>query len=185
LLLGGRRGRVDSLAMTAPALARLADVAAVPADGARYEIVDGVWHVSPPPTLAHHLIAAWLHDLLAATRPPGIAILQGAGLALAEDRYLIPDLCAVRTADLAGDGYLRPAAVLLAVEIVSPSSRVMDRVTKPALYAEAGIACYWRVESDRAVHGFRLLENGTYRQEWLVSPGQTQVVERPWKMELR
>jgi Uma2 family endonuclease len=32
------------------------------------------------------------------------------------------------------------------VEIVSPSSVTMDRVTKPAVYAEAGIPVYLRVE---------------------------------------
>ncbi|MEU9288826.1 Uma2 family endonuclease [Streptomyces sp. NPDC048275] len=36
--------------------------------------------------------------------------------------------------------------VVLAIEVVSPGSRKMDRFLKPAMYAEAGIAHYWRVE---------------------------------------
>ncbi|MHA5050364.1 Uma2 family endonuclease [Streptomyces sp. SD15] len=38
------------------------------------------------------------------------------------------------------------ACVALAIEVVSPGSRGMDRFHKPAIYAEAGIANYWRVE---------------------------------------
>jgi Uma2 family endonuclease len=38
------------------------------------------------------------------------------------------------------------SAVVLAVEVVSPGSRAMDRFTKPGLYAGAGIPYYWRVE---------------------------------------
>ncbi|WP_030568301.1 Uma2 family endonuclease [Streptomyces aureocirculatus] len=48
--------------------------------------------------------------------------------------------------------------VSLAVEVVSPGSRQDDRVRKPALFAEAEVACYWRVELERdnrlAVHEY-------------------------------
>ncbi|MEV4898488.1 Uma2 family endonuclease [Nonomuraea sp. NPDC055795] len=37
--------------------------------------------------------------------------------------------------------------VLLAVEVVSPDSRVRDRERKPVLYARAGIPYFWRVEN--------------------------------------
>jgi hypothetical protein len=52
--------------------------------------------------------------------------------------------------DLFGQGRLAlgPAEVLLAVEVVSPGSRVTDRVTKPAQYAAAGVPAYWRVETE-------------------------------------
>ncbi|GAA2922153.1 hypothetical protein GCM10020221_17910 [Streptomyces thioluteus] len=36
--------------------------------------------------------------------------------------------------------------VKLAVEVVSTGSRSDDRIRKPALYAEAGVPSYWRVE---------------------------------------
>jgi Uma2 family endonuclease len=35
-----------------------------------------------------------------------------------------------------------PHEVVLTVEIVSPTSVSMDRITKPALYAQAGIPFY-------------------------------------------
>jgi len=43
---------------------------------------------------------------------------------------------------------LSPAEVLLAVEVVSPGSVTTDRITKPAQYAAAGIANFWRVETE-------------------------------------
>lgn len=56
---------------------------------------------------------------------------------------------------------------VLAVEVVSEGSRLADRFAKPALYAEAGIASYWRVERDEndlpVVHEFWLHhESGVY-----------------------
>jgi Uma2 family endonuclease len=38
------------------------------------------------------------------------------------------------------------SSVVLAIEVVSPGSRTDDRFRKPGMYAEAGIAYYWRVE---------------------------------------
>jgi Uma2 family endonuclease len=51
-----------------------------------------------------------------------------------------------------------PHEVLLAIEVVSPGSVTMDRVAKPALYAQAEIPCYWRVETEHGivVHTHRL-----------------------------
>jgi Uma2 family endonuclease len=41
--------------------------------------------------------------------------------------------------------------VVVAVEIVSPGTKVTDPVTKPAEYAEAGIPGYWIVDLDPPV----------------------------------
>jgi Uma2 family endonuclease len=38
------------------------------------------------------------------------------------------------------------ADVVLTVEVVSPYSEILDRERKPQLYAQAGIAHFWRVE---------------------------------------
>jgi hypothetical protein len=38
--------------------------------------------------------------------------------------------------------------MLAVVEVVSPSSRRTDRVTKPEVYASAGIGAFWRIELD-------------------------------------
>ncbi|MEU7204518.1 hypothetical protein [Streptomyces sp. NPDC045470] len=49
---------------------------------------------------------------------------------------------------------------VLAVKVVSEGSRLAGHFAEPALYAEAGIASYWRIERDEnglpVVHEFRL-----------------------------
>ncbi|MCX4666343.1 Uma2 family endonuclease [Streptomyces sp. NBC_01381] len=59
------------------------------------------------------------------------------------------------------------ASVVLAIEVVSPGSRTDDRFRKPGMYAEAGIAYYWRVERGEddipVVHEFwRHHESGVF-----------------------
>jgi Uma2 family endonuclease len=60
-------------------------------------------------------------------------------------------------------GILDASAVLLVAEIVSPRSRAIDRLTKPPLYAQAGIPSLWRVELEEgpSVFAYRL-EDGHY-----------------------
>ncbi len=81
-----------------------------------------------------------------------------------------------------GAGTLSPADVLLVIEIVSPSSESTDRITKPALYAEAGIAAYWRVELDSpagiTVVTHRLSGNA-YIEDTSVDAGQTASIDWP------
>jgi Uma2 family endonuclease len=49
--------------------------------------------------------------------------------------------------------------VVLAVELVSPGTRRVDRFAKPGEYAAAGIRYYWRVEQDPVhVYAYRLGE---------------------------
>ena len=53
----------------------------------------------------------------------------------------------------------------LAAEVVSPSSRSDDRFRKPALYAQAGIPCYLRVELDPPhVVAYRIGADGLYEE---------------------
>ena len=73
----------------------------------------------------------------------------------------VPDLAVMRSdADLRGPSPypVRPGSFGLVVEVVSASSRKTDRSAKPGEYAEAGIALFWRVETepDVVVHAFEL-----------------------------
>jgi Uma2 family endonuclease len=59
----------------------------------------------------------------------------------------VPDITVANAAHMRGiTGAVPLAAAYTVVEVVSPSSAFLDRGTKPDLYAEAGIPCYWRVE---------------------------------------
>ncbi|MCA1655778.1 MAG: Uma2 family endonuclease [Pseudonocardiaceae bacterium] len=66
-----------------------------------------------------------------------------------------PDLMVVRqeVGDrlVAGGGLVPASEVLLAVEIVSPSSKRIDHVHKRSDYADAGILSYWIVDVDQPI----------------------------------
>jgi Uma2 family endonuclease len=59
---------------------------------------------------------------------------------------LRPDILVTSRAD-AGPQYVQQA--LLAVEVLSPTTRVTDVVTKRELYAQHGVPAYWLLDPDR------------------------------------
>ncbi|MBL6278416.1 Uma2 family endonuclease [Micromonospora fiedleri] len=136
------------------------DLDALPDDGRRRELLDGVLLVSPSPTAAHQTIAMRLGVALEAECPDEYEVTQGVEVRINRTRSFIPDVLVI-TAPAAQRRPARyePHEVVLAVEIVSPSTRSIDRVLKPALYAQAGIPYYWRIETDPAglvVHTHRI-----------------------------
>ena len=58
---------------------------------------------------------------------------------------LVPDVTVLRP-ESSGAIWSDPADVALVVEVETPASRRFDRLLKPALYADAGIPLYWRIE---------------------------------------
>jgi Uma2 family endonuclease len=64
------------------------------------------------------------------------------------------------TGGTGGTGPSRISPASLAVEVMSPGSVTEDRITKPAVYARAGIPHYWRLESgdegELALYVYRL-----------------------------
>jgi Uma2 family endonuclease len=116
-------------------------------DWRRFQIVDGSLVVSPSPAGIHELFSEDLRAMIREALPPGLAVVGPMGVAIGGS-YLIPDLVVVRRDRVRSADYLRPADVMLVVEVVSPSSATMDRLVKPAKYAAAGIPAFWRVETD-------------------------------------
>jgi Uma2 family endonuclease len=165
----------------------VADLARLPDDGNRYEIVDGRLVMSPSPAVWHQVATASLRRSVEVAMPPGFAALENVGVATSAeaDRYLIPDLCVLR---LSGRGVdddrvaVDPADVRLVVEVVSPSSANLDRKVKPLLYAEAGIPSYWRAERGESGVSVTIYElvAGNYRPVCEVPPGETVAFDRPW-----
>lgn len=158
------------------------DLYALPDDGARHELVDGALVVSPPPTGRHQLVVSRLVGLLLRAKPDELEVLEGPGVRLTCARLLQPDLIVGPRAELTADVlYFPPHAVFLAVEVMSPSSMTNDRVTKPTLYAEAGIPTYVRVEptgsGGPAVYAYRL-EVDVYREH--ARAGQRLELDEPF-----
>ncbi len=75
----------------------LADLATLPDDGQRYEIIDGSLLVSPLATVSHQAIAGRLQRVLRAAAGPELEVLQGVGVQL-PNGVLIPDVLVAHTA---------------------------------------------------------------------------------------
>ncbi|MDT7804607.1 MAG: hypothetical protein QOI78_8040 [Actinomycetota bacterium] len=113
----------------------------------RIELVDGVLLVSPWPGLEHQRLVGRLLGQLAAGAGDQFEAFPGANLVLGNsgNRLLIPDLIVTDEPGLKGVS-LTEKQVVLVVEIVSPSTKVQDRILKRAIYAEALIPFYLLVE---------------------------------------
>lgn len=116
-------------------------------DGNRYELVDGMLVVSPSPRPKHQWISSELFRVLDRACPADLKVLYAPLDWQPNQRNsLQPDLLVVAKDDV-GDGPLTKP-LRLAVEILSPSSRLYDTKVKFAKYAEGGVASYWIVDPD-------------------------------------
>lgn len=108
-------------------------------DGHRYEIVDGSLYVSPSPSRPHQVAAGRIRDLLLEAAPDDVEALETVDVDMG-DNVFQPDVVVMpASAAYSAVGPLEPGQVLLAVEVVSPPSRRMDRLMKPAVLGEAGV----------------------------------------------
>jgi Uma2 family endonuclease len=162
------------------------DLDALPDDGVRRELLDGVLHVSPSPTDIHQIIAARLMVALEATCPGDMQVTQAVEVRIGPRRSFIPDvLVATDAAASRRARFYTPQEVVLAIEIVSPTSQSMDRVMKPALYAKAGIPYYWLVETEGGltVHTYKLeFTDEVYQPSGTFN--QAIKIDYPWRIEI-
>jgi Uma2 family endonuclease len=163
------------------------DLLGLPDDGQRHEILEGSLVVSPPPAGQHQGAASRLLRRLAEHAPPRLEVVEALGVRAPAGSILVPDVLVVESEALwaNGSGILEPSAVHLVVEIVSPGSVTMDRLSKPALYAQARIPSFWRVELGQGPSVFaHRLEGGSYVAEASAAPGGRLVVQRPFPVDL-
>lgn len=125
----------------------VADLADLPDDGLRYELVDGTLLVSAAPSKLHQRAVGNLHVLLRQVCPPDLEVfLAPTDYQPTTTRSLQPDLLVVSRDDPGTGAVTTPLA--LAVEVLSPSSRSIDAVLKRELYEQTGVAQYWLVDPE-------------------------------------
>ena len=138
-----------------------ADLAGMPDDGHRYELIDGVLIVSPAPRIRHQVVAGNLFSILRAAAPAGHrALFAPVDVVLGDDTVLQPDLIVA-----ADSGYTAndlPGPPLLAVEILSPSTRAIDLFVKKHRLARAGCPHYWVIDPDEPSITAWTLTGGEY-----------------------
>ena len=116
------------------------DLEQIPDDGLQYELLDGILLVSPSPTRLHQRAAAQMSRQLAAACPAGMEVLF-APLDWRPDSHtsLQPDVLVMGNRDLdAAVGN----SMILAVEVLSPSTRRKDVILKRSKYQDAGVQSF-------------------------------------------
>ena len=168
------------------------DVEALPDAGnhTRFEVYDGgVLVVSPAPGVAHQRASYWLHQALAQAAAAAEAeaeVLEAVNVALPGNKLLVPDLV-VAAAEAINETTTRISceSLLAVVEIVSPSTISMDRAIKPAMYAEAAIPVYWRVElQDTPRIVVSSLSRGRYVTRSTLTAGTRGRITKPFTVEI-
>jgi Uma2 family endonuclease len=124
-------------------------------DGQKYEIIDGVLFVTPSPTDIHVLVAQEL-----SFRLTGYVRLYRTGKVIASasdvrrgDRTrnrVQPDVFVLRVPATGRPPYpWEMTDLLLAVEVLSPSTRHVDLGVKRELYLSNGVPEYWAIDTER------------------------------------
>jgi Uma2 family endonuclease len=142
------------------------DIADMPDNGCRYEVIDGELIVTPPASWPHQRISVGLLEQFQAALPEGWWCGYRVGLRVAEQR-LISDLVVLRGSPPNTEDIYTEADVALVVEIESRSTKFRDQRDKLVAYATAGIPVYLRVERGPhgpVVHVHSQPANGVYHQ---------------------
>jgi Uma2 family endonuclease len=155
------------------------DLREAPADGNRYELLDGDLRVTPAPGTAHQRL---VRDLVLRLveyfhgRDLGEVFVSPTDVLLAERDVVQPDVLVVSDpAQVSARGIEGPP--LLVVEVLSPSTRDIDRTLKAQHYARLGILHYWIVDPDEKRIECLRAKTGIY--ELVASADQDDVLTHP------
>lgn len=159
------------------------DLEELPDDGLRYELIDGTLIVSPAPIPVHQRVIGKLFTLLQAACPPDLEVFLSPLDFQPNPRTSVqPDLLVVR------DGDMNPknlnVAPLLAIEVLSPSSKRRDLMLKHSVYAECGVGSYWVVDPEEVSLRAWQLVDGYYTDAGYARGEQTITLDQPYPVTI-
>jgi Uma2 family endonuclease len=149
----------------------------LPEDGNRYEVVHGELLVTPAPRSRHQIVLgrlhAWVRAYLERLGRPDTVVFSPADISWTDDTLVQPDLFVVPPEELSND-WETFKTLLLAVEVLSPSSMRADRIVKRRLYQEQRVDTYWIVD----------IEGGLV-EVWQPADGRPEIVTDTlrWRVE--
>jgi len=153
------------------------DYAALPDDGNRYEIVNGVLIMTPAPSPEHQDIVGEIFSALRThIKLAGLGrVFTGPiDVDLGPKNVYQPDLVVVLNTHLDRVAEKKIiGAPDLVVEVASPSTAAYDRLTKYEKYAHAGIREYWMVKPKSRSVEVLVLEGREYRSLGIFRGEQT------------
>lgn len=151
------------------------------ADGHRYELVDGSLVVTPSPSWLHQYVSSRLISALLRTNPDEdhLVVLHAPfDVRLGPDSALQPDLMVFDRRDD------EPRVPVLAIEVLSPSTRHLDLGLKWSRYAAGGIPHYWVVDPDEPSVTAWTLRRGAYVQVGRAVGEADLELTAPWPLTL-
>jgi Uma2 family endonuclease len=155
----------------------------MPDDGNRYELIDGALVVTPSPTTRHQIVVGELHLLLVSGCPETMRVLFAPyDVGISETTVLQPDLLVASKAAF-GEKNL-PGAPLLAIEVLSPSTRHIDLGLKLSRYEAARCPSYWVVEPDVPSITAWELSGESYVVAGTASGDETLELQRPFPVAI-
>jgi Uma2 family endonuclease len=170
-------GTVTTLPRSRPLTRR--DLDAMPDDGHRYELIDGCLVVTPAPGPRHQTMVVRLWQTLDAACPADLKVLVAPlDVVLADDTIVQPDVLIARRDQFTERDL--PVAPLLAVEILSPSTRRLDLTLKRTRYEAAGCPSYWVLDPDHPSLTAWNLQEDRYVEVAHVQGDQEFVAELPY-----
>jgi len=155
------------------------DLAAMPEDRNRYEIIDGELYVTPAPNLKHQIVIKKLVGVLdrfVCEHDLGFVIMAPTDVVLSPQNVVEPDVLFVSKSRLQRlTSKNIQGAPDLAVEVLSESSRKTDEITKRHLYERYGVTEYWVVDPEIDVvkvyrGGTRVAELSLEQNDVLTTP---------------
>ena len=155
------------------------DLLDLPDDGLQYELADGVLLVTPAPRPRHQRVLGNLYVLLRGLVPPELEVFMAPlDFQPTRRRSLQPDLLVVRREDVGELNIERP--LMLAVEVLSPSTRAKDLLLKRGLYEDSGVASYWIVDPEEPSVLVLELRDGAYQELGRAVGQQSLTVTQPF-----
>jgi Uma2 family endonuclease len=140
--------------------------AALPEDGHRYEIVDGVLFMTPAPGIPHQDVILQLsYYLTIHVKNAGIGkvLLSPVDVELTPKKVFQPDVAVVLNTrlDRVTTSHVIGAPDLV-IEVASPSTAKCDQTIKRKAYALAGVTEYWLVNTILEIVEVLLLQDSAY-----------------------
>lgn len=159
------------------------DLEHMPDDGRRYELIDGSLIVTPAPSARHQRGSLRLASLLDSACAPGMEVFTAPfDVRLPDTTEVQPDLLVAAKSQVDAKRLL--GAPLLAVEILSGNTRLIDLALKKARYEEAGCPSYWVLDpDDESITVWELVE-GHYEQRCVAVGSQQVDVTRPFVVSI-
>jgi len=152
LLQQAEEGHTLGMPATERGITTVAALLALPEDGLRHELLEGVHVVTPAAAVPHQrMVTELLYLLRAALQGREVAEVctSPADIVLGLDTLVQPDVFVVsRRPGHKPQSWSDVGVPLLAIEVLSPATALRDRGAKRRIYQRAGVAQYWIVDLD-------------------------------------